>query len=108
MYMNGLWMNEWIHAGRMHGMHGPIFGGYPYMIPPGFLDGLLMNELGMMRDGRPDGTSMAGANIFKGTCKYYDTRRGFGFIVPVCAVVVSTGRGIPYQGIPNQIDAYLG
>ena len=61
-------------------IHGPIYRGHMY----GYMDGRMMNGLGMMGDGRLDGTSMAGAKIFKGACKWYDIRRGFGFIIPVC------------------------
>ena len=71
-------------------IHGPIYGGHMY----GHMDGRMMNGLGIMGDGMlygtrglyysPDGTSTAGAKIFKGTCKWYDIQRGFGFIIPVC------------------------
>merc|ERR1719265_2477547 len=55
--MNGWGMNGWIYAKSMDGIHESMYAGCMY----GY---------------------MAGANIFKGTCKWYDTRRGFGFIVP--------------------------
>lgn len=74
----GWGMTGWIPAECMDGIHGSMYGGRMY----GHRDGRMMNGLGMMRNGRLDGTSMAGAKIFKGACKWYDIRRGFGFIIP--------------------------